>query len=193
MKNIKKFDSFLENLENDGEEFQTPGNEFDLDNNNDQEIEFEDDYEAGEEFEVEDEANIHSELSSAVNELCDALDRYESYEEGEEDSQEETTSHFDLDESELTIIDEMKTHAEELKRLLGELNHDEIIEEEEPEGETMENEYELAESFASVSSKIAKKQDISKKRASAILASSTRKASPEAKAKNPKLKKVRGA
>ena len=193
MKNIKKFDSFLENLENDGEEFQTPGNEFDLDNNNDQEIEFEDDYEAGEEFEVEDEANIHSELSSVVNKLCDALDRYESYEEGEEDSQEETTSHFDLDESELTIIDEMKTHAEELKRLLGELNHDEIIEEEEPEGETMENEYELAESFASVSSKIAKKQDISKKRASAILASSTRKASPEAKAKNPKLKKVRGA
>jgi len=47
-------------------------------------------------------------------------------------------------------------------------------------------------SFKKVASKIAKKQGISKKRASAILASSTRKASAAAKRKNPKLKKVKG-
>ncbi len=47
-------------------------------------------------------------------------------------------------------------------------------------------------SFKAVASKIAKKQKISKKAASAILASSTRKASPKAKKKNPKLKKVKG-
>jgi|TARA_R110000744_G_scaffold258732_3_gene374039 acetyl-CoA acetyltransferase len=46
-------------------------------------------------------------------------------------------------------------------------------------------------SFKKVASKIAKKQGISKKRASAILASSTRKASAAAKRKNPKLKKVK--
>lgn len=47
-------------------------------------------------------------------------------------------------------------------------------------------------SFKKVASKIAKKQGISKKRASAILAASTRKASAAAKRKNPKLKKVKG-
>lgn len=47
-------------------------------------------------------------------------------------------------------------------------------------------------SFKKVASKIAKKQGISKKRASAILASSTRKASAAAKRKNPNLKKVKG-
>lgn len=45
--------------------------------------------------------------------------------------------------------------------------------------------------FKSVQSKIAKRQGISKKRAGAILASSTRKASPAAKKKNPRLKKVK--
>lgn len=44
--------------------------------------------------------------------------------------------------------------------------------------------------FANNAAKIAKRQGISKKRASAILASSTRKASPAAKRKNPRLKKV---
>lgn len=47
-------------------------------------------------------------------------------------------------------------------------------------------------SFKKVASKIAKKQGISKKRASAILAASTRKASAAAKRKNPKLKRVKG-
>lgn len=47
-------------------------------------------------------------------------------------------------------------------------------------------------SFKSVQNKIAKKQGISKKAAGAILAASSRKASPEAKRKNPKLKKVKG-
>ena len=47
-------------------------------------------------------------------------------------------------------------------------------------------------SFKKVASKIARKQGISKKRASAILASSTRKASAAAKRKNPKLKRVKG-
>ena len=47
-------------------------------------------------------------------------------------------------------------------------------------------------SFKKVASMIARKQGISKKRASAILASSTRKASAAAKRKNPKLKRVKG-
>lgn len=45
--------------------------------------------------------------------------------------------------------------------------------------------------FKKVAQKIAKKQGISKEAASAILASSTRKASKAAKAKNPNLKKVK--
>lgn len=46
--------------------------------------------------------------------------------------------------------------------------------------------------FKNVAKSIAKKQGISNKAASAILASSTRKASPAAKRKNPNLKKVKG-
>lgn len=46
--------------------------------------------------------------------------------------------------------------------------------------------------FKAVQNKIAKKQGISKKDAGAILASSSRKASPAAKRKNPRLKKVKG-
>lgn len=45
--------------------------------------------------------------------------------------------------------------------------------------------------FKKVASKIASQQGISKEAASAILASSTRKASPEAKRKNPRLKRVK--
>lgn len=45
--------------------------------------------------------------------------------------------------------------------------------------------------FDKVSSDIAKKEGISQKSADAILASSSRKASPAAKAKNPALKKVK--
>lgn len=47
-------------------------------------------------------------------------------------------------------------------------------------------------SFKSVQNKIAKKEGVSKKRAGAILASASRNASPAAKRKNPKLRKVRG-
>lgn len=47
-------------------------------------------------------------------------------------------------------------------------------------------------SFKSVQAKIAKKDGVSKKRAGAILAAASRKASPAAKRKNPKLKKVKG-
>ena len=46
--------------------------------------------------------------------------------------------------------------------------------------------------FAKVASGIAKKQGISKKQASAILAASTRRASAAAKKANPNLKKVKG-
>lgn len=46
-------------------------------------------------------------------------------------------------------------------------------------------------SFKSVQSKIAKKSGVSKERAGAILAAATRRASPAAKRKNPKLKKVK--
>lgn len=46
-------------------------------------------------------------------------------------------------------------------------------------------------SFKKVQAKIEKKEGLSKKSAGAILASATRKASPAAKAKNPKLKKVK--
>jgi hypothetical protein len=46
-------------------------------------------------------------------------------------------------------------------------------------------------SFKSVQAKIAKQDGVSKKSAGAILASATRKASPVAKKKNPKLKKVK--
>ena len=46
--------------------------------------------------------------------------------------------------------------------------------------------------FAAAAKNIAKKQGVSKESASAILASSTRKASPAAKKANPALKKVKG-
>ena len=46
--------------------------------------------------------------------------------------------------------------------------------------------------FKAVQEKIAKKQGVSKERAGAILASSTRKASAKAKKANPALKKVKG-
>lgn len=46
--------------------------------------------------------------------------------------------------------------------------------------------------FKAVQSKIAAKEGVSMKRAGAILASSSRKASPAAKRKNPNLKRVRG-
>ena len=45
--------------------------------------------------------------------------------------------------------------------------------------------------FKAAQSQIAKKQGISKKRAGAILAASTRKASPAAKRRNPNLRKVK--
>jgi len=47
--------------------------------------------------------------------------------------------------------------------------------------------------FKAVAAKIAKSEGIPVKNASAILASSSRKASPAAKAKNPKLNKVKGS
>lgn len=46
--------------------------------------------------------------------------------------------------------------------------------------------------FDPVSAGIARKQGISQERADAILAARSRKASPAAKAKNPRLKKVKG-
>ena len=46
--------------------------------------------------------------------------------------------------------------------------------------------------FKAVASKIASKEDVSKDRAGAILASATRKASARAKRRNPRLKRVRG-
>ena len=47
--------------------------------------------------------------------------------------------------------------------------------------------------FANVQSQISKKLGISKKRAGAVLASQTRKASPAAKKRNPRLSRVRGS
>lgn len=47
-------------------------------------------------------------------------------------------------------------------------------------------------SFKSVQSGIAKKEGVSEKRAGAILAAATRRASPAAKRANPNLKKVKG-
>lgn len=47
--------------------------------------------------------------------------------------------------------------------------------------------------FKRVASSIARKQGISKKRASAILAASSRRASPAAKRRNPRLRKVKGS
>jgi len=46
--------------------------------------------------------------------------------------------------------------------------------------------------FRAVQGKIAKRMGVSEKRAGAILASSTRKASAKAKRKNPRLKRVKG-
>jgi len=46
-------------------------------------------------------------------------------------------------------------------------------------------------SFKTVQNKIARQQGVSQKSAGAILAASTRKASPAAKRKNPALKKVK--
>ena len=45
--------------------------------------------------------------------------------------------------------------------------------------------------FKNVAKNIARKQGVTKKAASAILAASSRKASPAAKKKNPRLKKVK--
>jgi hypothetical protein len=45
--------------------------------------------------------------------------------------------------------------------------------------------------FKAAQSEIAKRQGVSKKQAGAILAASTRRASPAAKRKNPNLKKVK--
>lgn len=47
-------------------------------------------------------------------------------------------------------------------------------------------------SFKAVQNKISAKEGVSKKSAGAILASSSRKAGPAAKRKNPKLNKVKG-
>ncbi len=47
-------------------------------------------------------------------------------------------------------------------------------------------------SFKKIQSKIAKKEGVPSKRAGAILASASRKASPTAKRKNPNLLKVKG-
>lgn len=47
--------------------------------------------------------------------------------------------------------------------------------------------------FAKAASQIAKKEGVSSDRAGAILASATRKASPAARRKNPKLNKVKGS
>ena len=47
-------------------------------------------------------------------------------------------------------------------------------------------------SFKSVQNKIAKKDGVSMKAAGAILANASRKASPAAKRRNPKLRRVRG-
>lgn len=47
--------------------------------------------------------------------------------------------------------------------------------------------------FKAVQAKIAAKQGVSKKRAGAILAASSRGASAKAKAANPRLKRVKGA
>lgn len=46
--------------------------------------------------------------------------------------------------------------------------------------------------FKAVAAKIAKKRGVSNSRASAILAASTRRASPAAKKANPRLKRVKG-
>lgn len=46
--------------------------------------------------------------------------------------------------------------------------------------------------FKAVQTSIAKKMGVSKERAGAILASRTRKASPAAKQRNPRLKRVKG-
>ena len=46
--------------------------------------------------------------------------------------------------------------------------------------------------FKSVQRRIARKQGVSMKRAGAILASGSRRASPAAKRRNPRLKRVRG-
>lgn len=46
--------------------------------------------------------------------------------------------------------------------------------------------------FKKVASKIAKKEGVSKKRASAILAASSRRASLGAKRRNPRLRRVKG-
>lgn len=46
--------------------------------------------------------------------------------------------------------------------------------------------------FKAVQAKIAKKENVSPKAAGAILAKSTRNASASAKAKNPRLKRVKG-
>ena len=47
-------------------------------------------------------------------------------------------------------------------------------------------------SFKAIQAQIASKEGVSKERAGAILAASSRNASPEAKKKNPKLLRVKG-
>ena len=170
MKNIRKFNLFVESLEEDESS----------------------DFEAGEDFNKSEELDLFSEISSKIDELSDLLEDDKEYEEGEESSDFETEDHLEHDERELDIIQQMKSHVEELKglrdELLGEEDEfdDEFDEELESEEEVMD-ESKKHPGFLSVASKIANKQEISKDRASAILASSTRKSSAAAKKRNPRL------
>jgi len=61
-----------------------------------------------------------------------------------------------------------------------------------PEKKGEDKPKEKAPGFKAVQKKIQKKSGVSKEAAGAILAESTRNASPEAKKKNPNLKKVKG-
>jgi hypothetical protein len=166
MKNIKNFELFQESDDN--------LEEFEAGLDNDEKVEVE----------------VYDDLSAAIENLNDVLNKYSAFEEGEENADDEHVDLVEHDEREMEIIEEMKSLVEELMELKSELLGEEIAQDED------EVEQELVESkkhpgFKKVASDISKREGISKERASAILASSTRKSSDSAKRKNSRLKRVK--
>lgn len=122
------------------------------------------------------------ELVEAIGYLSDVLGDFEDLANNDDEE-----SEVDITEDELEIIKAMSEHLEEIKNLKSKLVGEETEEVEEVLAESKKHP-----GFKKVASDIARKQGISKERASAILAAGSRKASSGAKMKNPRLKRVKG-
>ena len=124
MKIIKKFNLFLEDLEN-----QLSIDEPIVDSENDTIVD-----DSDEDLETnileDEEVDLHSELSSKIEELSNTLDKFETFEQEEMSGsdREDGTVSPDHDEDELRIIGEMKKLTSHLKGLMDELANEEAEE-----------------------------------------------------------------